>query len=69
MNLQAVYSVTDLARVAGLSAPALVRLLRRGGIEPEGRRQGFGGWVYAADLREQMPRLWASFVRVEAETP
>ena len=69
MNLQAVYSVTDLARAAGMSTPAFVRLLRCGGIEPAGRRQGFAGWVYAADLRDEMPRLWASFVRVEAENP
>lgn len=65
-ELRAVYSVPELARMAGISTGRMTRLLTSGHVEIS--RAGRLRVVLLEALREAMPLLWASIVRRAAES-
>ena len=56
LRAQAVYSIGELARVAGIPAYRLLRMLRRCGVPLI--RVGRSFQVSIADIQEKIPPLW-----------
>jgi hypothetical protein len=65
MELQAIYTVAELARISGIPSKRLARLLRASGIplRPAGEgKQRVHLVVTLSDLRTAFPSLWDSIV-------
>lgn len=60
MELKAVYSISELARMAGISHQRMRRLLDSGGVQLS--QCGANKVVFLAALREAMPMLWESMI-------
>jgi hypothetical protein len=65
-KLKAVYTVTELARMAGVDKRQLVRRLEHRGVRLDGGGRGWARVVYLASLRAGMPDLWDSILDREA---
>lgn len=61
-ELKATYTVTELAKLAGMSPRAMRRTLEEGGVAVECRGARVPARVWVADLQAHMPRLWESLV-------
>ena len=63
LEVAALYAVATLARVAGVTPFALLRLLRANGVELV--TAGRAVWVPLTEIEGRMPALWRSIVTVE----
>ena len=64
IELKAAYSLKELAEFCRLPRRVLARILKKEGMKLEGRR-GEKQWIFAADLKEQVPRVWESMVDLQ----
>ena len=67
MEPKGVYSIAELAQMAGISRFQIRRLLAARGVQLT--RAGRKDWVLLVDLKEGWPRLWATLVECEAVRP
>ena len=67
MDPKGMYSIGQLAQLAGLSRFQMRRLLVAHGVSLT--RTGRKDWVMLLDLKEGWPRLWATLVECEAIRP
>jgi excisionase family DNA binding protein len=61
MELKAVYTVTEIANMAGISHHRTARLLRNGGVELV--RTGRNYAIFLSSIQEAMPKLWESILQ------
>ena len=66
-RLRAVFSVTELAQMAGISRHAMSRMLKATAVPI--RRTGHKRHVFLSDLRIAMPYLWQSMRDLRSLAP
>ncbi len=67
MDQQRIYSITELAHLAGISRFRMRRLLAGKGVQFT--RVKRKDWVLLLDVKEAWPRLWSTLVECEGGRP
>ena len=65
-SVKSVYSVAQLARLAGISTRRMARLLKRVGLLEGPAEPGLSPTISVTQLRRAWPDLWDSIVYVQS---